>query len=115
MDELNIYLLRHIFSYLEINDFCNMSLVCKKFKRVLDDDYFWECKFPIDYKKYSELFKCDKIRTIYKKYYILCLINKMFKMDNNYECEIECIYIWIRLLGKKYDGYGKYKKLINMF
>ncbi len=34
----------HVFQFLSVRDLCNVSLVCRAFKMIADDDEIWKAK-----------------------------------------------------------------------
>ncbi|CAF3859124.1 unnamed protein product [Rotaria sordida] len=61
----------YIFQFLSVPDLCNISLVCRSFKMVADQDEIWKLKCTMSKKLYSKPFKQIYMEWIHEK----CLRN----------------------------------------
>lgn len=101
VDNVNNDIFYEIFKFNLVNDLCNLKLVYKKFKSVIDDDKFWRMKCLNELKmkskmdgyswEYSYLFSsskpiyCEESETYY---YILCQYG-FLKIQNKINHELE--------------------------
>ncbi|CAF2519229.1 unnamed protein product [Rotaria sp. Silwood2] len=61
-------ILLRIFQLLSVPDLCNVSLVCRLFKTVADQDDIWKLKCNTSTKLYSKSFKQTYMDWMYEKY-----------------------------------------------
>ncbi len=100
--EINKHLLISISFYLEINDINNLSLSCKKFNKILQDN---QVRFPLFLKKITNEFHCWPY--LYQSLNTKELKNKLIEFIEKRELDINKYYALICLI----DKYKNYKKI----